>query len=247
MQRTLAIDNCNFGLSLGAHAPRLKRQRDQQMAVGRISRDTLQLLYDTWLLLDWISRPIGVETYAQLCELQCPRMPLAVIALGSNLPGEQGSPAQMLDFAIGNLQLAGVIIVKVSPYFKSTSVSDQRAPDYVNAVLIAQTAHSPAALLRTLKRLERVAGRRTSHRWGPRPLDLDIISLGTSHYNWPARRAGCLTLPHPECHWRGFVLRPLASIHPHWYHPGQRLTARQLLARLPPQALLGLQPLPTSV
>ena len=96
-------------------------------------------------------------------------------------------------------------------------------------------------MLRVFKALERQAGRRANGRWGPRPLDIDIIMLGSVCYNWPARRAGTVTLPHPEAHRRAFVLRPLVSIMPHWHHPGLQRTARQLLARLPPSARRGVR------
>jgi 2-amino-4-hydroxy-6-hydroxymethyldihydropteridine diphosphokinase len=159
-------------------------------------------------------------------------MVTALLALGSNLSGEQGSPAQMLDFAIGLLQPLGVSVVEVSPFCNSKAVGGH-GPGYVNAVLVAEVNCAPAALLRALKRLERRAGRRTNRLWGPRPLDIDILAMGTQHYGFPHRRVGSLTLPHPEMHTRAFVLQPLAWLRPHWHHPGKQRTARQLLAGLP--------------
>jgi 2-amino-4-hydroxy-6-hydroxymethyldihydropteridine diphosphokinase len=172
-------------------------------------------------------------------------MTMTILALGSNLPGPSVAgvtvpPAASLRQAVRQLQSLGVKIHSTSAFYQTKAVGGH-APDYVNAIVIASNTGAPAAFLRTLKQLERGAGRRVNRRWGPRPLDIDIIATGTQHYNWPARRAGTLTLPHPEAHWRAFVLVPLASIRPNWYHPGKNRTARQLLARLPARDLRGLR------
>jgi 2-amino-4-hydroxy-6-hydroxymethyldihydropteridine diphosphokinase len=90
-----------------------------------------------------------------------------------------------------------------------------------------------AELLRVLKRIERMAGRRQRGRWTARPLDIDIVSFKGTRLNWPHRATGRLTLPHPEAHRRLFVLQPLLSIDPHWHHGGLRMPGRRLMARLP--------------
>jgi 2-amino-4-hydroxy-6-hydroxymethyldihydropteridine diphosphokinase len=107
------------------------------------------------------------------------------------------------------------------------------AHSYVNAVIEVRCSLGPAAMLRLLKSVERKAGRRTRGKWTARPLDLDIISFKGMRTFWPRRRAGSLTLPHPEAHGRGFVLVPLLMIEPHWFHSGLGVSGKRLLARLP--------------
>jgi 2-amino-4-hydroxy-6-hydroxymethyldihydropteridine diphosphokinase len=94
---------------------------------------------------------------------------------------------------------------------------------------------APAAVLRLMKRLERLAGRSPGPRWSPRSLDLDILCHGRRAFGWPPirrRERGRLILPHPEMHKRAFMLVPLLEIAPHWRHPVLGVSGRVLLARL---------------
>ncbi|MBC8051189.1 MAG: 2-amino-4-hydroxy-6-hydroxymethyldihydropteridine diphosphokinase, partial [Chitinophagales bacterium] len=111
-------------------------------------------------------------------------------------------------------------------------------PFYVNAAASIETPLSPQALLRLLKRLERDAGRRTGRRWGPRPLDLDILDYKGRIHNWRVYPGGgtpdasrALVLPHAGLHVRPFALAPVAEIAPRWRHPVFHDTARELLRK----------------
>jgi 2-amino-4-hydroxy-6-hydroxymethyldihydropteridine diphosphokinase len=64
-------------------------------------------------------------------------------------------------------------------------------------------------------------------RWGPRTLDLDLLSFGEHQLNLPS-----LTVPHPRLHERRFVLEPLLEIVPDWVHPTLKVPARDLLKRI---------------
>lgn len=125
-----------------------------------------------------------------------------------------------------------------------------RQPRFLNAVLRCSSRMPPAELLRGLKRIERLAGRRQRGRNAARPLDLDVIDLGGRTIGWPRRRPGpppsaglpgtyrpgarpWLVLPHPHVQQRRFVLEPLLDVAPRWHHPVLKASARQLLARLP--------------
>jgi len=116
----------------------------------------------------------------------------------------------------------------------TTPVGLGRQPAYLNAVVMVEGRMAPTALLRTLKRIERNAGRRLGRHWGPRQLDIDILDFGGRQIGNPrGRRArGQLLLPHPEMHRRAFVLLPLREIAPGWRHPRLGVTASVLLARL---------------
>ena len=87
-------------------------------------------------------------------------------------------------------------------------------PSYLNAVLLVKglelNPESTAALrlLDALQQLEQSFGRNRSQeeRWGPRPLDLDLLFWG----EWRLDHAR-LTLPHPRLHLRCFVMEPLLA------------------------------------
>ncbi len=167
-----------------------------------------------------------------------------LIAIGSNASGHWGPPLDCLARAIAELNFVFGGETIVSTLFVTDPVGSVRQPKFLNAVMRIQARLPPAKLLLILKGLERQAGRRASagRRWGPRPLDLDIVDHGHRVNGWYAqkkklrlsRRPDYLILPHPQAHLRRFVLEPLLQIEPHWWHPALRATGRQLLHRLSP-------------
>jgi 2-amino-4-hydroxy-6-hydroxymethyldihydropteridine diphosphokinase len=58
-----------------------------------------------------------------------------------------------------------------------------------------------------LHEIERRHGRTRVERWGPRPLDLDLLLFGDSVIDEPG-----LTVPHPRMWERPFVMIPLAEV-----------------------------------
>jgi 2-amino-4-hydroxy-6-hydroxymethyldihydropteridine diphosphokinase len=129
-----------------------------------------------------------------------------------------------------------------SPLFTTAPVGLGRQPVYLNAVVMVEGCIAPADLLRTLKRIERAAGRRLGRHWGPRPLDIDILDFGGRQIGNPhGRRRGQLQQPHPEMHKRAFVLLPLREVAPAWRHPRLGLTVSTLLARLAPRDRAGVR------
>ncbi len=157
-----------------------------------------------------------------------------ILALGGNLTGRWGSPADAMTQAIDELGRHGVHVIGRSGVYRSAALGGGRQPAFLNAVILVRSTLPPAGLLRLLKRLERAAGRRAGRRWGPRPLDLDIIDFRGARLCWSARpgRRSSLTLPHPEAHKRRFVLQPLLDVAPHWRHPGFGVPGRQLLSKI---------------
>ena len=102
-------------------------------------------------------------------------------------------------------------------------------PDYLNTVVALETALEPAALLEALQRIEDALGRVRAERWGPRPIDLDILLFGDRRVDTPA-----LTVPHPRLFERRFVLEPLAELAPDRIPPGCGRSLRQYLEALDP-------------
>ena len=91
----------------------------------------------------------------------------------------------------------------------------------------------PGELLALAKALEMAAGRRRGPRFGPRPLDVDLLLYGDLQTSAPE-----LTLPHPRLRERRFVLEPLAEIAPDLRIPPDHEKVSDLLARLPPEPLV---------
>jgi len=72
---------------------------------------------------------------------------------------------------------------------------------------MVDTVLPPRDLLAALKRIEADEGRVTTYRWGPRVLDLDILTYGEVVVDEPD-----LVIPHARLRERAFALVPLAEI-----------------------------------
>lgn len=144
------------------------------------------------------------------------------IALGSNLGDRPGN----LERAVAQLAPA-VTVVERSPIYDTDPkyVTDQ--PRFLNMVLAADTELDPVALLALLKDIEAALGRTPGKRFGPRPIDLDIVFFGEEIVDLPQ-----LTIPHPRLAERAFVLRPLADIEPTLTDPGSGETVAAMLDSL---------------
>ncbi len=127
-----------------------------------------------------------------------------VLALGSNQGSRLGT-LQGCVHAIG--QLPDTDVLAISPVYQTAPVGGPDQPDYLNAVLVAATALPPMDLLAATSRIEADFGRVRAERWGPRTLDVDIISYADQVSDDPV-----LTLPHPRAHERAFVLAPWHDI-----------------------------------
>lgn len=163
-----------------------------------------------------------------------PQAATIILGVGANVRGRWGSPDQTIGRCLEELTAAGLHIVCRSLVVTTRPLGFVRQAPFRNAVVCARGSIAPARLLRLLKQLERDAGRRRNVRWGPRPLDIDILDFGGRIYSPKAVHTSArgLILPHPELHRRQFVLGPLASIRPAWVHPRFGLSARQLEAAL---------------
>lgn len=142
------------------------------------------------------------------------------IGLGSNL----STPVQQLRSALAALDLiANTRLVAQSSFYASDPLGPPDQPRYVNAVAALDTDLEPEQLLDALQRIEQEQGRvRKAQRWGPRTLDLDILTFGERVIDDER-----LTVPHYHMHARPFVLYPLAEL-----QPGLQLADGRTLAEL---------------
>ena len=152
-------------------------------------------------------------------------MPIALIALGSNVGDRRGH----LEAALAALGAhPGIRVSAVSPFIETQAVGGPPGQGrFLNAAARIETDLSPEALLAALKGFERALGRREGPRWGPREIDLDIILYADRRLETPA-----LTIPHPRFRERRFVLEPLAAIAPDAVDPVTGRTVRELLTAL---------------
>ena len=146
-----------------------------------------------------------------------------VLAAGANLGDRLGTLQGCVE-AIGRLPETDVLAI--SPVYETDPVGGPAQPDYLNAVLIAATGLGPRDLLDAAHRIEAEFGRVRAERFGPRTLDIDIISYAAQVSSDPV-----LTLPHPRAHERAFVLAPWHDIDAEATVPG-RGPVRDLLAGL---------------
>ncbi|MGQ9675303.1 MAG: 2-amino-4-hydroxy-6-hydroxymethyldihydropteridine diphosphokinase [Chloroflexota bacterium] len=149
-------------------------------------------------------------------------MARVVLGLGSNL----GNRVDNLQRALTELQRF-VNVEQVSSLYESEPVGLRDQPWFLNAVCVATTDLAPETLLEVAKEIERKLGRRGVIRFGPRPIDVDIL-----FYNGRVIDSPSLQVPHPRMIERAFVLVPLTEILPEIVHPVIGQTAAELLADL---------------
>lgn len=148
-------------------------------------------------------------------------MTRAVLSLGSNL-GDR----------LGHLRLAVEgfkdVLEKVSPVYETAPWGVEDQPDFLNAVLVVQSPTLDEwGWLRRGQALEQAAGRTREQRWGPRTLDVDVVTVEGVTSNHPD-----LLLPHPGTPSRATVLIPWLAIDPTAVLPGHG-PLNALLAALP--------------
>ena len=142
------------------------------------------------------------------------------IGLGANLCSSYGSPESTLRWIAP--RLSELLVdwgdadgrdVRCSSFLTTQPIGGALGQDaYCNAVLLLTRVKRPPSelaaleLLEHLQRLELSCGRdrQREQRWGPRPLDLDLLFWGELRLEHSR-----LVLPHPRMHLRSFVLEPL--------------------------------------
>ena len=125
------------------------------------------------------------------------------LALGSNL----GDRAGYLEAARAALPKAGITVVKASRVAETEPVGVRDQPRFLNQVLEVETSLEPRPLLDAVKNLEQQLGRTTNQRWGPREIDIDILT-----YDGRTVDEVGLHIPHAELQNRPFLLKLLEDL-----------------------------------
>ncbi|HEX4792612.1 MAG TPA: 2-amino-4-hydroxy-6-hydroxymethyldihydropteridine diphosphokinase [Humisphaera sp.] len=163
-----------------------------------------------------------------------PKAVVAYIALGANLGDREANLREALK-QLG--ETPGLRVDRASSLLENPAVGGPPdSPAFINMVATIQTTLRPEELLDRLLEIERHLGRERREKWGPRPIDLDLLLYGDQIV-----KSEQLTLPHPRMHERRFVLEPLAEIAPDLVHPVLKRTVTSLLALLPHPSDIGRQ------
>lgn len=172
-------------------------------------------------------------------------MSRVVLSIGSNL----GDRLARLQAAVDGI---GEAVLAVSPVYETDAWGGVSQDHFLNAIVIAEDDQLDArGWLRRAQALELDNERVREEKWGPRTLDVDLIScfersepqdsvFGNEVFNDDA----VLTLPHPFAHERAFVLLPWLALDPaaELTVAGQRRPLRDLLDRLDPAECAGVRP-----
>jgi 2-amino-4-hydroxy-6-hydroxymethyldihydropteridine diphosphokinase len=130
----------------------------------------------------------------------------ASLGLGGNI----GDVAEAFIYALRRLQDAeGVTALRASSVYRTPPWGKRDQPPFLNMAVVVETTLSPPALLALCLDIEQGMGRRRIERWGPRTLDIDILTYGDAVVDEPD-----LKIPHPHMNERAFVLAPLAEVAP---------------------------------
>lgn len=128
----------------------------------------------------------------------------ASLGLGGNI----GDPVRAMSSALKALDGRGDCrVVVVSRLYRTPPWGKTDQSFFYNACAIVDTSLDPEALLALCLDIEREMKRVRDERWGPRTIDIDILTYGNIEKRLPA-----LEIPHPRMTERGFVLMPLADV-----------------------------------
>jgi 2-amino-4-hydroxy-6-hydroxymethyldihydropteridine diphosphokinase len=144
----------------------------------------------------------------------------AVLSIGSNV----GDRRAQLRIAVDTVR---PWLVACSPVYRTPPWGPIEQDDFLNAILIVDDPAAGARDWLARARLAEAAAHRVrTQRWGPRSLDVDVITVDDLSSDDPD-----LTLPHPRAAERAFVLVPWLAVDPAATLFG--VPVRELISRLP--------------
>lgn len=146
----------------------------------------------------------------------------AFLSLGGNI----GDAAQNIRNAVNRLdEHADIKLIALSNFYKTPPWGNENQTPFVNACAEVETTLPAADLLAQCLKTEHDMGRERIEHWGPRIIDIDILTYGDETI-----QQDNLSVPHPYMMERAFVLVPLRDIAPDFAMKG--LTIDQALTDL---------------
>ena len=128
--------------------------------------------------------------------------------------GNEGDRYLNMQQARTNIEHICGRLLLVSSIYETAPWGKPDQPDFLNQVLLVETALSPQALLAAIFSIEEKGGRKRTVKNAPRTIDIDIL-----FYNRLVLEEPGLSIPHPGILYRRFVLEPLNEISPDFIHP----------------------------
>ena len=158
-------------------------------------------------------------------------MTTAYLGLGANLGDRLANLQRAVDLLA---EVSGLRVARSSRVYETEPVGGPEQPEYLNAVVEAETDLAPHDLLEVCLSVETRMGRVRAEPWGPRTIDVDVLTYGDETIDEPD-----LVAPPPRRHERGFVLVPRAELTGDPPLPGG---LRLASLRLGPSVVLGVRP-----
>lgn len=133
---------------------------------------------------------------------------MELVALG--LGGNVGDPRAAMADALRELDArSDCRVLAVSRLYATPPWGKTDQAEFLNCCALIETLLHPEPLLDVCLDMERRRKRERVERWGPRTIDIDILTYGDSAYH-----SETLELPHPRMTARGFVMMPIADVAP---------------------------------
>lgn len=147
------------------------------------------------------------------------------LGLGSNLGNKELNLSAAIGFFKRN---KAVDVVKISSVYRTEPWGEKDQAEFLNLVFQIKTSMVPEDLLKFCNEVENKCGRMKSIKWGPRTVDVDILTYGDMILSLKD-----ITIPHAFLTERRFVLVPFAEICPDCVIPGKNVTVKQALLSCP--------------
>lgn len=126
------------------------------------------------------------------------------LSLGSNM----GDRRALIDEAVKKLGACDDIeVVAQSAYYETAPWGGVEQEPFLNIALKIKTELSAHELLDICQKIELALDRKRIVRWGPRTIDIDILTFGEITFDDDR-----LQIPHPRMFERAFVIVPLQDI-----------------------------------
>jgi len=136
---------------------------------------------------------------------------IAFIGLGSNIDNPINQITKAYSYLKNNNDISKI---SISSFYETPPLGNQNQDNFVNAVARINTNLSYTKLHNLLKQIEKSHKKKVIDIWGPRTLDLDLLS-----YNNVSINTKDLTIPHPGVKYRNFVIVPWYEVAPDYVLP----------------------------